>query len=120
MYKLVDEHPQIRRTERIAEEKLRTALAACDGAVDRCAAQLRTPAEALRRYLGRWALAEDLRRRYLLRVPDHQQLRAVRPASVGAFQPLASVLAFRQQKFCGCWRRLILVVRVAYLIPWNS
>ena len=52
MYKLLDEHPQIRRPERIAEEELRTALAACDGAVDRCAAQLRTPAEALRRYLG--------------------------------------------------------------------
>ncbi len=52
MYKLLDEHPQIRRPERIAEEELRSALAACDGAVDRCAAQLRTPAEALRRYLG--------------------------------------------------------------------
>jgi two-component system nitrogen regulation response regulator GlnG len=52
MYKLLDEHPQIRRPERIAEEELRTALAACDGAVDRCAAQLKTPAEALRRYLG--------------------------------------------------------------------
>ncbi|MYN11133.1 sigma-54-dependent transcriptional regulator [Pseudoduganella aquatica] len=52
MYKLLDEHPQIRRPERIAEEELRSALAACDGAVDRCAAQLKTPAEALRRYLG--------------------------------------------------------------------
>lgn len=57
MYKLLDDHPQIRRPERIAEEELRTALAACDGAVDRCAAQLRTPAEALRRYLGALGIA---------------------------------------------------------------
>ena len=52
MYKLLEEHPLIRRPERIAEEELRSAMAANGGAVDRCAAQLRTPAEALRRYLG--------------------------------------------------------------------
>lgn len=57
MYKLLDEHPEIRRPERIAEEELRSALAACGGAVDRCAAQLRTPAEALRRYLGALGIA---------------------------------------------------------------
>jgi two-component system nitrogen regulation response regulator GlnG len=57
MYKLLDEHPQIRRPERIAEEELRSALTACDGAVDRCAAQLKTPAEALRRYLGALGIA---------------------------------------------------------------
>ncbi|CAN7413758.1 sigma 54-interacting transcriptional regulator [Pseudoduganella sp. LjRoot289] len=52
MYKLLEEHPLIRRPERIAEEELRSAMAANGGAVDRCAAQLKTPAEALRRYLG--------------------------------------------------------------------
>ena len=36
------------------------ALVACDDAIDHCAAQLRIPAVALRRYLGRWALVEDL------------------------------------------------------------
>ncbi len=53
LYKLLDEHPDIRRAEIIAEEEIALAMEQCAGDVERCAAQLKTPAEALRR---RWRL----------------------------------------------------------------
>ncbi len=53
LYKLLDEHPDIRRAETIAEEEIARAMEQCAGDVERCAAQLKTPAEALRR---RWRL----------------------------------------------------------------
>lgn len=51
MYKLLETHSQIRRVEQIAVEEIRSALAASDGDVERCAALLKTPSEALRRHL---------------------------------------------------------------------
>ncbi len=51
LYKLLDEHPDIRRAELIEEDEIARAMEACTGDVEACAAQLKTPAEALRR---RW------------------------------------------------------------------
>lgn len=57
MYKLLEEHPLIRRPERIAETELRSAMAIHGNAIEPCAAQLRTPAEALRRYMSALGIA---------------------------------------------------------------
>ncbi|NRR28981.1 sigma-54-dependent Fis family transcriptional regulator [Oxalobacteraceae bacterium] len=51
MYRLIEEHPHIRRPDQIGEAELRAALAASGGELAACAAQLKTPAEALRRHL---------------------------------------------------------------------
>ncbi len=53
LYKLLEDHPDIRRPEMIPEAEIARAMAECAGDPDRCAALLRTPAEALRR---RWRL----------------------------------------------------------------
>jgi DNA-binding NtrC family response regulator len=49
MYKLLQEHPRIRKAERIPAEEIRAALAACADDFERCASMLKTPTEALRR-----------------------------------------------------------------------
>jgi hypothetical protein len=51
MYKLIDAHQAIRRPEDIGVDELKGTLEASGGDVERCAAALLTPAEALRRYL---------------------------------------------------------------------
>jgi two-component system nitrogen regulation response regulator GlnG len=51
MYKLIETHSAIRRPEQIDVEDLRAALEASAGVIERCAARLRTPAEALRRHV---------------------------------------------------------------------
>lgn len=53
LYKLLEDHPDIRRPESIAEDDIARAMAASAGDIERCAALLKTPAEALRR---RWRL----------------------------------------------------------------
>lgn len=53
LYKLLEDHPVIRRAETIPEMDIARAMATCAGDVERCAALLQTPAEALRR---RWRL----------------------------------------------------------------
>lgn len=51
MYKLLEAHTQIRRPEKIAPEEIRRSLETSAGDLERCAALLKTPAEALRRHL---------------------------------------------------------------------
>ncbi len=51
MYKLLEAHSQIRRVEQIGIEEIRQSLADSAGDVERCAALLKTPTEALRRHL---------------------------------------------------------------------
>ena len=51
MYKLLDAHSQIRRVEQIATSDIELALAQHGGDLDQCASTLKTPNEALRRYL---------------------------------------------------------------------
>lgn len=51
LYKLLEDHPDIRRAESIPENDIARAMQECAGDVERCAALLKTPAEALRR---RW------------------------------------------------------------------
>ncbi len=51
MYKLIEAHPAIRRPEQIGLEELKGKLEEAGGDVERCAALLLTPAEALRRQL---------------------------------------------------------------------
>jgi DNA-binding NtrC family response regulator len=51
MYKLIENHPAIRRPEAIGLEELQQALRQGGGDLERCAALLLTPAEALRRHL---------------------------------------------------------------------
>ncbi|MFC5552078.1 sigma 54-interacting transcriptional regulator [Massilia aerilata] len=51
MYKLIEAHPAIRRPEDIAADELAENLEKSGGDVERCAALLRTPLEALRRHL---------------------------------------------------------------------
>lgn len=51
MYKLLETHSQIRKGEQISQEEIRRTLEASGGDVERCAALLKTPGEALRRYL---------------------------------------------------------------------
>lgn len=53
LYKLLEDHPDIRRPETIPENEIARAMDTCAGDVERCAALLKTPAEALRR---RWRL----------------------------------------------------------------
>jgi transcriptional regulator with AAA-type ATPase domain len=53
MYKLLEDHPEIRRAEIIPEEEIARAMAVSKDDLERCAALLKTPAEALRR---RWRL----------------------------------------------------------------
>ncbi|WP_288381440.1 sigma-54 dependent transcriptional regulator [uncultured Massilia sp.] len=53
LYKLLEDHPDIRRAETIPESDIARAMVDCAGDVERCAALLKTPAEALRR---RWRL----------------------------------------------------------------
>jgi len=53
LYKLLEDHPEIRRPETIHEADIVRAMEQCGGDVERCAALLKTPAEALRR---RWRL----------------------------------------------------------------
>ncbi len=57
MYKLLETHSQIRRAEQIPREEIVRALELCGGDVDACAARLKTPGEALRRYLRVLGLA---------------------------------------------------------------
>jgi DNA-binding NtrC family response regulator len=51
MYKLIEGHPAIRRPDAIGLEELKQALEQGGADVERCAAVLLTPAEALRRHL---------------------------------------------------------------------
>ncbi len=51
MYKLLEQHPQIRRAQDIPVTEIQSALQASQQQIDRCAEILQTPAEALRRYL---------------------------------------------------------------------
>ncbi len=51
MYKLLDNHKQIRRAEQIPTEEIRQTLEASVEDIEVCAAKLKTPSEALRRYL---------------------------------------------------------------------
>lgn len=51
MYKRIEAHPAIRRPEHITEEELARAMLASEGDIERCAALLLSPAEALRRRL---------------------------------------------------------------------
>ncbi len=51
MYKLIEAHPAIRRPEDIGADELAENLEKSGGDVERCAAVLLTPAEALRRHL---------------------------------------------------------------------
>lgn len=51
MYKLLESHPLIRVAAAIPEDELRRALAAHGADIERCAAALQTPSEALRRHL---------------------------------------------------------------------
>jgi two-component system nitrogen regulation response regulator GlnG len=51
LYKLIEDHAVIRRAEIIPENDIARAMEECAGDVERCAALLKTPAEALRR---RW------------------------------------------------------------------
>lgn len=51
MYKLLDTHAEIRRAESIPASEIREALQASGGDLRRCASQLKTPSEALRRHL---------------------------------------------------------------------
>lgn len=51
MYKLLDNHSQIRRAEQIPAEELSKAISDCKGEVELCASLLKTPNEALRRHL---------------------------------------------------------------------
>lgn len=58
MYKLLENHPQIRRPEQICEVELRLALQQSAGDLEDCAARLKTPSEALRRYLRGLAMRD--------------------------------------------------------------
>ncbi|MDQ1815699.1 sigma 54-interacting transcriptional regulator [Massilia sp. CCM 9210] len=60
MYKLIEAHPAIRQVDAIAPAEIEAALAASGGDAGRCAAALRTPSEALRRYLRRRAAGKVL------------------------------------------------------------
>jgi DNA-binding NtrC family response regulator len=51
MYKLLEQHPQIRRVEQIPPEEIRHALKTSAGDMEHCASLLKTPSEALRRHL---------------------------------------------------------------------
>jgi two-component system nitrogen regulation response regulator GlnG len=51
MYKLIEAHPAIRHAEDIGADELAAGLQKSGGDVERCAALLLTPAEALRRHL---------------------------------------------------------------------
>ncbi|MFZ6743562.1 sigma 54-interacting transcriptional regulator [Undibacterium sp. JH2W] len=51
LYKLLDQHPHIRRADQIDAEEIQRVLAEVAGDVDACAARLKTPAESLRRRL---------------------------------------------------------------------
>ncbi|WP_323142404.1 sigma 54-interacting transcriptional regulator [Massilia phyllosphaerae] len=51
MYKLIEAHPAIRRPEAIGQEELQQAMAQGGADIERCAALLLVPAEALRRHL---------------------------------------------------------------------
>ncbi len=51
LYTLLDAHSQIRRPEQIPVPEIMDELAKANGDVDACAAELKTPAEALRRFL---------------------------------------------------------------------
>jgi two-component system nitrogen regulation response regulator GlnG len=51
MYKLIEAHPAIRRPEDIGADELAGSLRENGGDVERCAALLLTPLEALRRHL---------------------------------------------------------------------
>lgn len=51
MYKLIEANSQIRRVEQIPAEEIREYLTAANNHVEQCAAQLKTPSEALRRHL---------------------------------------------------------------------
>ena len=53
LYKLLEDHPDIRRPEAIPEDDIARAMLASAGDIERCAALLKTPAEALRR---RWRI----------------------------------------------------------------
>jgi two-component system nitrogen regulation response regulator GlnG len=51
MYKLIEANKQIRRIEQIPTEEIRQQLDTANNQVELCAAQLKTPSEALRRHL---------------------------------------------------------------------
>ena len=50
MYKLLEQHSQIRRPEQIAHHELQTVLQLHKMNIELSAAELKTPSEALRRY----------------------------------------------------------------------
>jgi len=52
VYKLLEAHSRIRFPANISEEEIRAAWKASEGDLQRCASQLMTPAEALRRHVG--------------------------------------------------------------------
>ena len=52
LYKLLEQHPQIRRADQIEADEIHRVLAEVAGDVDACAARLKTPAEGLRRRLA--------------------------------------------------------------------
>lgn len=52
LYKLLEQHPQIRRAEQIDADEIHRVLAEVAEDVDACAARLKTPAEGLRRRLA--------------------------------------------------------------------
>ncbi len=52
LYKLLEQHPQIRRAEQIEPDEIHRVLAEVAGDVEACAARLKTPAEGLRRRLA--------------------------------------------------------------------
>ncbi len=59
LYKLLEQHPHIRRADQIDVEEIQRVLVEVAGDVDACAARLKTPAEGLRRRL---ALARQLQK----------------------------------------------------------
>ncbi|HEX8611624.1 MAG TPA: sigma 54-interacting transcriptional regulator [Telluria sp.] len=60
MYKLMEAHPEIRQVGQIAPAEIDAALASHGGDAGRCAAALKTPSEALRRYLRARAIGKVL------------------------------------------------------------
>jgi two-component system nitrogen regulation response regulator GlnG len=52
LYKLLEQHSQIRRADQIDVDEIERVLAGVAGDVDACAARLKTPAEGLRRRLA--------------------------------------------------------------------
>ncbi len=52
MYQLLKKHPDIRRPELIDPDEIRDVIVACKGDFEKMASRLKTPTEALRRFIG--------------------------------------------------------------------